>query len=161
MIKGLVVCIGNDLVADDGIGKAVFDELQSMLLPDGIRRVYLGLGGIDLLEEMDGEELLVVVDGVQLGGQAGTIHQLHWQQLPGIEARPVSGHGISIKEAVIVASRLYPERCPKDTYLVGIEGECFNRLGEGLSPAVRKAVPLAAKAIIDLFAERAHKGVSP
>ena len=137
----LVVCIGNELVADDGVGWAVYQELRRLELPQGVRLVFLGLGGIDLLEELDGEELLLVVDGVQLGAPPGTVHRLCWEDLPQAPARPVSGHGIGVREAITIGRRLYPQRVPGKTVLIGIEGRCFDRLGQGLSPEVARVVP--------------------
>lgn len=147
----LIVCIGNELVADDGVGRAVYQRLMERPLPAGVRLAFLGLGGIDLLEELAGEELLIVVDGVQLGGPAGTVHLLGWDQLPATPARPVSGHGIGIREALGVGAVLYPERVPQDIRLIGIEGSCFNRLGAGLTEAVARAVPEAVAAIMGLL----------
>ncbi|KJS03804.1 MAG: hypothetical protein VR65_00330 [Desulfobulbaceae bacterium BRH_c16a] len=147
----MIVCIGNELVADDGVGCAVYERLREMTLPDRVRLSFLGLGGIDLLEEFAGEELLVVVDAVQFGGAPGTIHQLGWDQLPAIRPRPVSGHGIGIREAIAVGKKLYPERVPEKIYLVGIEGSCFNQLGIGLTAEVARAVPEAVAAVVSLL----------
>ncbi len=149
--RALIVCIGNELVADDGVGRAIYERLRAQPLPDRVRLVFLGLGGIDLLEELAGEELLVVVDGVQLGGEAGTVHRLGWEQLPPTPPRPVSGHGIGIREAIGVGRILYPERMPQEIHLIGIEGSCFNELGGGLTEAVARAVPRAVAAIVNLL----------
>ena len=151
MGRALVVCIGNDLVADDGAGMAVHAGLEESRLPAGTRLCYLGLGGIDLLEELDGEERLVVVDAVQFGSAPGTIHILDWAGLPYMEPRPVSGHGIGIREAIEVGRRLYPEKSPQRIHLVGIEGRCFDQLGQGLSSEVGAAVPHAVAAVLQLL----------
>lgn len=146
----LIVCIGNELVADDGVGWVVYEQLRASGLSENVRLVFLGLGGIDLLEEIDGEGLLVVVDGVQLGDAPGTIHQLGWEELPGTSPRPVSGHGIGIREAISVGRKLYPERVPKEIFLIGIEGKCFNQLGMGLTDEVARAVPKAVATVLSL-----------
>ncbi len=150
----LIVCIGNEMVADDGVGWEVHERLRESDLPENIRLVFLGLGGIDLLEEIDGEEVLVVVDGVQLGAVPGTIHQLGWEQLPATPPRPVSGHGIGIREAIGVGRVLYPERVPKEIFLVGVEGKCFNQLGMGLTDEVARAVPQAVATVLNLVQGR-------
>ncbi|MFH0784430.1 MAG: hydrogenase maturation protease [Pseudomonadota bacterium] len=150
----LIVCIGNELVADDGVGWVVYEQLRERGLPENVRLVFLGLGGIDLLEEIEGEELLVVVDGVQLGAPPGTVHLLGWQQLPSASPRPVSGHGIGIREAINVGRKLYPERVPKEIFLVGVEGECFNQLGVGLTGEVAQAIPQAIATVLGLMQDR-------
>jgi hydrogenase maturation protease len=147
----LVVCIGNELVADDGVGWVVHQELEKRVLPEGVRLVFLGLGGIDLLEVLNGEDLLVVVDGVQLGKAPGTVHRLGWEQLPHAPSRPVSGHGIGVREALAIGTRLYPQRIPHQAVLFGVEGRCFDRLGDGLSPEVAQAVPEVVRLIFQLL----------
>jgi hydrogenase maturation protease len=147
----LIICIGNQLVADDGVGWEIFQRLRQDGLPDNVRLEFLGLGGIDLLEEIAGEDLLVVVDAVQLGHAPGTIHTLGWQELPALSSRPVSGHGIGIREAISVGRKLYAERMPKDVFLIGVEGKCFDQLGAGLSPEVAGAVAQAIDAVFSLI----------
>ncbi len=152
MSSALVVCIGNDLVADDGVGYAIYDELVAdTTLPENTRLKLLGLGGMDLIEEIEGEDILIVVDALQLGFDSGTVHELSWDELPYMEPRPVSGHGIGVREAIEVAKRLYADRVPKEIYLVGIEGECFDQLGKGLTPIVSEAVPTAVTAIRNIL----------
>lgn len=151
MSSALVVCIGNDLAADDGVGREIFLQLSQEVLPEGVRLSFLGLGGIDLIEQLEGEEKLIVVDAVQFGVEVGSVHLLDWDSLPHMAPRPVSGHGIGVREAVEVCKRLYPERVPQKTWLVGIEGGCFDELGGSLSPEVKKAVPEAIRIILRLI----------
>jgi len=151
MTSTLIVCLGNPLAADDGAGHAVYQELRRMPLPEGVRLCFVGLGGIDLLEELAGERRLIVVDAVQLGAAPGTVHVLSWERLPVRQLRPVSGHGIGIREAIEVGRRLYPERMPESISLVGIEGGCFDQLRERLSGEVAAAVVPATAAVRDLL----------
>jgi hydrogenase maturation protease len=143
------VAIGNDLVADDGAGPAVYDLLAAAPLPAGVRLLHMGLGGIALLDELEGEETLVVVDAVMLGDEPGTVHVIEWAELP--EAgQAVTGHGIGVREAIAVGRRLFPERMPRRVFLVGIEGRRFDGLGEPLTPAVAAAIRPAAAAAMRL-----------
>jgi len=81
----------------------------------------------------------------------GFVHVLDWQAIPALGPRPVSGHGIGIREAIEVGRRLYPERIPTNIYLIGIEGKCFNQLGQRLSPEVAAAVPRAVDQLLRLL----------
>lgn len=151
MADSIIICIGNALAADDGAGWRVYQELSlGELSEKSIDLRFLGLGGIDLLEELGGERQLIVVDAVQLGAQPGTVHCLNWDQLPEMTLRPVSGHGIGVREAIEVGRRLYPQRVPENIFLVGIEGKCFDQLGEGLTPLVEAAVPVAVAEVVRL-----------
>jgi hydrogenase maturation protease len=153
MGSAIVICIGNALAGDDGAGQAVYEELSLQRLPETTRLKFLGLGGIDLLEELSGEQQLVVVDAVQLGSPPGTVHELAWDQLPLRELRPVSGHGIGVREAISIGRKLYPEKIPGSISLVGIEGKCFNQLGQGLSVEVDGAIPHAVSTVLKLLGE--------
>ena len=150
MTEALVVCIGNDLVADDGVGHAVYGELSRRELPEKASLRLLGLGGMALLHEFDGEKTLVVVDAVQFGVAPGTVHLLEWEDLPESGSH-VSCHGIGIREAIEVSRKPYPENTPENIYLVGIEGKCFDQLGEGLSPEVAASVGSAADQVVKLL----------
>jgi len=150
MATALVVCIGNDMVADDGVGHAVYHVLASRL-PADTNLKLLGLGGMSLLEEFQGEEHLIVVDAVQFGSVPGTIHVMDWSMIP-LAGSHVSCHGIGIREAIEVSRKLYPEATPRTVHLVGVEGRCFDKLGEGLSSEVAAAVEPATAAVLYLLA---------
>lgn len=150
MRRSLIVCIGNDLVADDAVGHALYHLLTVAELDKDVRLCLLGVGGLAVIDELDGEDLLIVVDAVQLGAAPGAVHVLDWDQIPASEMRPVSGHGIGVREALQVCQRLYPEKAPAEIYLVGVEGVCFNKVGAGLSLEVKKALPFAVEAISQL-----------
>ncbi|MEE4239978.1 MAG: hydrogenase maturation protease [Desulfopila sp.] len=148
--SALIICIGNDLVADDGVGHVIYHSLLLRELPDCVRIRFSGLGGMAMLEEFRGEDLLVVVDAVQFGSAAGTIHVLSWKDLPQSSSH-VSCHGIGIREAIEVSRKLYPETTPGKVWLVGIEGQCFDRLGEDLSAAVAASVEPAIDKILEIL----------
>jgi hydrogenase maturation protease len=152
MDRALIVCVGNSLAADDGVGQAVYLALMRMALPERIRLELLGVGGMNLLETFAGEDHLIVVDAVQFGARPGTIHVLDWNRIPSPGQRPVSGHGIGIREVIDLGRRLYPEKTPKKIHLVGIEGKCFDALGSGLSAEVAAAVGPAVDSIMRLLA---------
>lgn len=150
--RAIVVCIGNSLVGDDGAGCEVYEALASSDLPAGTTVRSLATGGIALVDELDGEDLLIVVDAVQFGAPPGTVHVTAWSDLASDGAAAVSAHGIGVRDAVEVTRRLYPERAPRAAVLVGIEGRSFDRLGAGLSPEVAAGVGRAAARVLELLA---------
>jgi hydrogenase maturation protease len=150
MATALIVCVGNDLVADDGVGHVVFALLSKQQLPPGTRLKLLGLGGMALLEEFGGEDHLVVVDAVQFGTKPGTIHVMDWSKIPSGGSH-VSCHGIGIREAIEVSKKLYPEKTPRIVHLVGVEGKCFDKLGEGLTEDVAAAVEPAVAEVLQII----------
>ncbi len=149
MNQVLVVCIGNSLVADDAAGYLVYESLLSANLPDDVKLILSGVGGIQLLDWLNGEDLLVVVDAVRFGAPPGTVHVLDWDELPVSPGRPVSNHGVGILEVLSIAKQLYPDRVPKHVRLIGIEGRCFDRIDLPASPEVFGGVDMAVVKVIE------------
>ena len=147
----LVVCIGNELVADDAVGFEVHARLAHSL-PRGVRLEYCGVGGIALLDLLDGtEECMVVVDAMCLGAAVGTLHCMGFDELPRSSASAISAHGIGLRETVEIGQALYPERMPKRIVLIGIEGRCFDLPREHMSQAVAEAVDPAVSRVLALL----------
>ena len=141
----LVVCIGNELVADDAVGYELFRVLEQMDLPPATRLEFAGVGGIALLDRLTGvEDAMIVIDAVQFGAPVGTIHCLSWDEVPASGNTAISAHGIGLRETIEVGGMLCPERLPATILLVGIEGRCFNRTREFMTPATAAAIGPAA-----------------
>lgn len=137
----LIVCIGNDLVADDAAGHEVYLRLRQSALPGKVRLEYAAVGGIALLDLLSGEEgTLIVVDAVQFGAPPGTIHCIPWDELPVLQTGALSGHDIGLKETIEIGRLLYPEKLPRCILLVGIEGRCFNRTRDAMTPETADAI---------------------
>jgi hydrogenase maturation protease len=148
--RALVACVGNPLVGDDAAGCRVHERLAAGDLDPAVSLRELTTAGIALVDELDGESVLVVVDAVQFGAAPGTVHVVGWDDLAASGACAVSAHGVGVREALDVAARLFPERLPRRAFLVGIEGENFDGLGEPLSPAVAAAIQPAADVVKQL-----------
>ncbi|HBA87786.1 MAG TPA: peptidase [Geobacter sp.] len=140
--RTVVICIGNELIADDAAGYEVYCRLGAV----AARVEYCGVGGVDILPLLDGETDLVVVDAVQLGAAPGTVHLLAWSELP--QSGPeISAHGLGLREAIEIGRILTPEQVPERVTLVGIEGRCFNRTREFMTREVSQAIDRAVAAV--------------
>lgn len=147
----LIVCVGNSLAGDDAAGCAVHEKLAKLPLSSNVRLRLLGLGGIALLEELEGDACLIVVDAVQLGGTPGTVRVMVWDEIPEAGGMAVSLHGVGIRETLAIGRMLYPELMPQHTFLVGIEGACFDCLGQDMSPEVAASVDQAVAQVMKLI----------
>ncbi len=146
--KVVVVCVGNDLVADDAVGFEVYRRLTESPLPPGVTLHFAAVGGIALLDYLtDEDSAMVVVDAVQFGAPTGTIHMLRWDELPDLGPGAISAHFIGLKETIDIGRLLYPERLPSTVTLVGIEGRCFNRTRDAMSPEVAAAIEPAVASV--------------
>jgi hydrogenase maturation protease len=141
----VVVCIGNELVADDAAGYEVFCRLA----PLSARLEYCGVGGIDILPLFQGETELIVVDAVELGAAPGTVHVLPWDELPGSGGQ-ISAHGLGLRETIEIGRILYPGQVPERVTLVGIEGRCFNRTRQFMTREVSDCIDFAVARVKEL-----------
>lgn len=141
MTQVLVGCVGNVLRGDDGFGPAVADRLA---LPAGVRVVETGIGGIALLQElMTGWDGLVLVDAMDTGAAPGTVVSV----VPQVgEAVHVPDVHLANPQRVLTTAKglgVLPERI----VIIGCQPAAVDELGEGLSPVVERAVPVAARAV--------------
>ena len=160
-VIALVACFGNVLRADDGVGPAVAQALLAESLPDGVRVLEVGIGGIHLVQElMTGVDVLLVVDAVDLGRTPGSV----------IVQRPdvldVSTLSVSRRRDELADMHLAtPARAlmvalglgvlPPVTLVVGVQTTDTEEARYGLSDAAAAAVPLAVREVLRLLTEHA------
>ena len=144
--RTIVVCVGNELIADDAVGYEIYRRLQGC----GCRLEFCGVAGIDMLQLFEGETDLVVADAVQLGAPAGTVHVLPWEQLAA-GSTAISAHGLGLRETIEIGRLLYPGSMPDTITLVGVEGRCFDRTREFMTAEVAGAIEKAVAAITTIL----------
>jgi hydrogenase maturation protease len=73
-MRVLVAGVGNVLRADDGFGVEVARRMGEMDLPQGVKVVETGIGGMSLVQELqEGYDALIVADAVDLGRPPGHV----------------------------------------------------------------------------------------
>ncbi len=149
MSRCLIACVGNELVADDAVGPKLYQLLRQEELPATVQLVNLATGGLRLLELLNGEDLLLVIDALHTGGTPGQLWLLDWQQLAEAQGPPVTSHDVGLREALEIGRLLYPDKMPKRTLLLGVEGVCFNRLDVAMSEDVAAALPQALAMVLE------------
>jgi hydrogenase maturation protease len=135
----IVGCVGNVLRGDDGFGPAVAERLTD--LPDPVEVVETGIGGIALLQDLlDGCDGLVLIDAMDRGAEPGTVFVIEPKVLDGEHVPDVH---LANPERVLTMAKamgVLPER----VLIVGCQPSDVDELGRGLSPAVGRAVEVAA-----------------
>jgi hydrogenase maturation protease len=157
-VDAIVACFGNVLRADDGVGPAVADALLAEPLPDGVRVLEIGIGGIHLVQELlDGVDVLLVVDAVDLDRPAGTVvvqrpEVLDVGALPADRRRDelADMHLATPAKALIVAQGLGV--LPATTLIVGVQTTDTEEPRHGLSEVTRRAVPVVVEEVRRLLA---------
>lgn len=135
----IVGCVGNVLRGDDGFGPAVAGRLTD--LPEGAEVVETGIGGIALLQELlAGCDGLVLIDAVDRAAEPGTIFLIDPEVLDGEHVADVH---LANPERVLTMAKAM-DVLPKRVLIVGCQPTNVDELEQGLSPAVERAVAIAA-----------------
>ena len=164
----VVIGVGNALLRDDGVGVRVVESLRRAagrepdVLPPLTRLVDGGTLGIDLLREMHPARAVLLVDGVDLGLEPGTVEVLRDDALAAAGGRLTGGSSGGIGE-LLALGRLM-DWLPAPVALVGIQvAEVTFDLG--LSAPVASALPLATETALRMLrrldAEAADAGPVP
>jgi len=149
----VVVGMGSEYRRDDGAGPAVAHRVAGHCA--GVAALGPIAEPLDLLGLWDGADLAVVVDAVRSGAEPGTVRVIELAAEPE-RARAddppgtTSTHGIGLAGVLRLARAV--GRAPARVVVVGIEGADFGQ-GTGLSPAVDRAVPHAARHVMELIEE--------
>jgi hydrogenase maturation protease len=164
-VRAIVACFGNVLRADDGVGPAVARALVGQELPPGVQVLEVGIGGITLVQElMDGVDVLLVVDAVDLGRPAGTV-VVQRPEVLDVSTLSVSRrrdeladtHLATPARALVVARGLGV--LPPTTLVVGVQTTDTEEPRQGLSEATSRAVPVVVREVQRLLAEHAGSSV--
>jgi hydrogenase maturation protease len=154
MTRVLVAGVGNVLRGDDGFGPAVVQALEADGgLPDGVRIVEVGIGGIGLVHElMDGYDALVIVDAVDRGGTPGSLYVLE-PEVPEPAAVPAQERhelATDLHDAVpwraLVMARAV-DALPPVVRIVGVQPAETEEFSTELSACVRTVVPAAVQEV--------------
>jgi hydrogenase maturation protease len=155
-----VVGVGNPTMGDDGVGRAVIERLDTTGGDTaGVRTTFTGTTGFFALEAMDGTDRAVVVDAVDAGGPAGSVHRFRLDRAGRADATggvpEVTLHDVSFRDALRSCRSAYD--LPDRVVLVGVvPAEVTGRLD--LSDAVSVAVPTATAAVrAELGRRRRHE----
>ena len=159
----VVACFGNVLRADDGVGPAVAEALLAEPLPEGVRVLDVGIGGIHLVQElMAGPpvDLLLVVDAVDLGRTPGAV-VVQRPDVPDVDLLDTHQRRDELADMHLAT----PERAlmmarglgvlPAATWVVGVQTTDTAESRHGLSTCMVDAVPVVVQEVRRLIAEHA------
>ncbi|MEE8355863.1 MAG: hydrogenase maturation protease [Anaerolineales bacterium] len=149
MKKIRLLGIGQSMRGDDEVGLEIVRRWLDSHIADFPKSIEAGLlesPGLTLLGEIAGRDAAILVDAVQSGAPPGTLHQLSEDDLLNFGEGTNSAHGWGAAETLSLGRQLAPEDLPEKIILIGVEAVQFE-LGEGLSPAVRGAIPKAVDMI--------------
>ena len=154
-MKTLVVGLGNPILGDDGVGWRIAQELQNAgSLPSDVDVVCLAVGGISLMESLEGYKRAILID-VIVTHQApiGTISRYKLEDIEDMSSGHLSSaHDTSLQNALRMGRDLGIQ-LPDEITVVAIESQKVYEFSEDLSPAVSAAIPDAVRIIKVLLSE--------
>ena len=155
-MKIMLVGLGYEMHGDDEIGLEVVrrwsEEHPGDFSGAEFQTRILDNPGINLLGTIAGLDAAILVAAIQSGAPQGTVQILKEESLAAFEGNSRKKGGWGAAETLSLGRQLIPEDLPEKLVLIGIEGAAFG-LGEGLSPAVRAAIPEALTALDHTLAE--------
>lgn len=144
-----VLCLGNELLADDAFGLVVADKLRT--LPGAPQVVVSSLSGLALMDEFTNVSCLVIIDSIQTGSNPpGTLHI--WQEGELEAPAGPSPHYFGVFETLKLARQLRLPT-PEHVIILAVEAADCTTLGGPMHPAVLAAVPK----VVDQVREIAQK----
>ena len=148
-MRAAVLGIGNIILSDEGVGVRAVEALQRRYrLPDDVMPIDGGTAGMELIEDLSGLDLLIVLDTIVAGKAPGTVISLLGDDVPVFFRKKMSPHQIGLCD--VLASLELLEALPRETMVFGVQPESLE-LGLELSPVVAAGVPelveLAAAAL--------------
>lgn len=153
-----IFCVGNRLMMDDGVGPAVFDEIQAAYeLPPEVEILDVGCMSLAMVDKVDASDYVVTVDAVDgTDEEPGTVFSFAPDDMARHSGAMASLHDLKLVDLFDAAGLLGFEA----------EGHCFgmqvvNRSPEmvtvGLSQKVYDAVPHLVDAVIADLVLRGHE----
>jgi hydrogenase maturation protease len=130
-----VLCLGNELLADDALGSVVAGQLSG----NGLEVVYTTEAGVNLLDYILGAARLIVVDTILTGAAApGSIHILREGDMETVSGAPL--HYLGLFDTLRLARELALP-VPEDVVIVAVEAADCITIGGEMTPVVQAAIP--------------------
>lgn len=148
--RPVVAALGRAAGGDDGVGRAVIEELRQRGAAARADLVDVA-DPIELLPLIEPGAALVVVDAVS-ASPPGVVLELTPAMLADRPMARLSSHTLSLSQAVGLAAELAPaDAAPPEIHIIAVGIDVPVQQSEGLSPEVAAAVPAAAGRVLDVL----------
>jgi hydrogenase maturation protease len=143
----IIIGVGNPVLTDDSVGLKIAGELRAQLTGQSlVRTAEVHSGGMKLMETMVGYDRAIVIDAIVSGRRPGTIFTLGAADLPKTR-NAHSTHDASLPVALELG-RLAGLHVPSEIRIWAVEADDVVTVSEGLTPAVKRAVPRVVKRVM-------------
>jgi hydrogenase maturation protease len=138
--KTAVIGLGNELLADEGVGMHATRLLRERLKGKNIDLVEAGTCGMNLLHQFDEREKIIFIDAGNCGVKPGEFRRFHRDDVVSLkECKGHSLHEFDLIEFLDTAKKIRKNDIP-DVVIYCIQPEEV-RMSEKLSPVVNQTLP--------------------
>ncbi len=135
-----ILCLGNELLADDAFGLVASEELRRRFPQTDV--VFTTDAGLHLIDYLSDVKLLLVVDTIQTGNVSpGTLYLLRSSDIKSPSGP--SPHYLGLFDTIRLAEKLL-HNVPEEVIILAVEAADCLTLGGEMHPAVRLAVDRVA-----------------
>jgi len=144
----LIIGLGNPILGDDGVGWVVAEEIKKIinespeLFEGEIEFIFLSLGGLSLMEQMEGYSNVLIIDSIHTGTNPnGTIFSLPLSRLPNLS----SGHSTAVHDTSLANAleigKMMNIVLPDEVWILAIETDEIYDFSEKITEVVTKSIP--------------------
>jgi hydrogenase maturation protease len=151
-MRSVVLGIGNILLSDEGVGVRAVELLRATCeVPAGLSLIDGGTSAMELLDDLEGLDLLIVLDAVRAGREPGTLVRLAGDQVPVFFRTKLSPHQIGLAD--VLASLDLLGTPPRETVVLGVEPLSLET-GLELTAPVAACLPEMTRKVVDELGAR-------
>ena len=160
MRSTLVICLGNPLMRDEGIGTRLGSELSKRLADDSdVEVLDLGTGGLAVMHAITGRRRVVFVDCAIMGEAPGTIRCFTPDEVRSTRAQTrYSLHEGDLLNALELSRRM--GECPDDIVILGIQPKEVTD-GQGLTRDLENKIGEYVKTILGQISSKPKQNAEP
>ena len=142
----LFLGVGNVLKHDDGVGVWAAEIMYNLPLPEEVEVYDAGAGGLELVNVLEGRELVVVVDAIQADAEPGAVFKMGPGDLNPYVRTGLSLHDLHVLDALEELKLLGSG--PQRVVIFGIQAEDVST-GLGLSASVETGLGKVMKLVCE------------
>ncbi|RJX20937.1 MAG: hydrogenase maturation protease [Ammonifex sp.] len=140
-MRTVLVGIGNPVLTDDSVGIQIAQHFEGLVDTE-----ILMTTDFKVLDKILGYERAIIVDGVRLGNEPGTVVEFDFKDL--IFTHTFSGtHNLSLPTTLSMGYQLFGEEMPKEIKIIAVEVEDVETFGTECTPHVKAAIPRAVELV--------------
>lgn len=143
-----ILCFGNALHGDDGFGEAVYQQLQTLTLPEQVALFNVGTRSIHALNLFEQCEVAILIDAEANQGRAGYVRVIADPEPPML-ACANTPHEAGLAWLLQAMPVTIPQ--PPRVFLLTAQVQHTKAFQPQLSPPVTAAVPVAVQRVLEML----------